>query len=389
MANIYIVDGLRTPVGRRNKGLKNIPAVQLAAIVIQALLKKNKLEGSFIDEVILGNAVGAGLGQNPARQALIRAGLPSSIPGFTINKVCGSGLKSVILGAQSIACADADVILAGGTENVSRCPTLRADDKKNNQLKEKNTTDTLINDGLWCSFNDAHMVAVAENTAEIFKISRKEQDEFALDSCRKAFLTQGKGLFKKEIIPVQIATDCIVDTDERVRELSLEELSRMPPVAKTNGTITAGNSSIPADGAAVLILASEKAIKKFKIVPKARILGYACAAVDPKLTFTAAALALKKCLKASSLKISDVDLFEIGESFAVQALWTVRELGVDTKRLNIFGGTLAFGHPLGASGARGLVTLLNALQTEKKKVGLTCICLGGGCAVSVAVELLH
>lgn len=388
MKDIFIVDGLRTPIGKRHKGLKDVSAVKLAAIVIEALLKKNKLEGNSVDEVILGNAVGAGLGQNPARQALIHAGLPSSVPGFTVNKVCGAGLKSVILGAQAIACADADVILAGGAENVSQCPLFSSGDKKNDKLNEKKLKDSLISDGLWCSFNDAHMVAVAEATAERFKISRKEQDNYASDSCRKAYLAQGKGLFRNEIVPVKTPGGFVLDIDEKIKDISLNELSRLPPVVKTGGTITAGNSPVPADGAAVLILASRKALKKFKIVPRARILGYACVAVDPKLTFTAAALAVKKCLKVSSLKMSEVDLFEIGESFAVQALLTIRELGLDARRLNIFGGTIALGHPLGASGSRGLVTLLNALATQKKRIGVCCICLGGGCAVSLAIQLL-
>jgi len=403
MRNVFIIDGLRTPIGKRYKGLRDIPAVKLAAIVIKNLLENNKLEGNFVDEVILGNAVGAGLGQNPARQALIHAGLPYGVPGFTVNKACGSGLKSVILGAQAIACADANLILAGGTENVSQCPSFYLGDKKNDILKEKNQMalaigsqtialrlkDSLINDGLWCSFNDAHMVTIAEDTAERFKISRKAQDDYALESCRKACEAQGKGLFRKEIVPVQTAADCILDVDEKIKAISIDELSRMPPVVKLGGSITAGNSPAPADGAAVLILASEKALKKFKIVPRARILGYASAAVDPKLTFTAAALAVKKCLKASSIKMSEVDLFEIGEAFAVQALLTIRELELDIRRLNIFGGSIALGHPLGASGAIGLVTLLNALETKKKKVGISSVCLGGGCAVSLAIQLLN
>jgi acetyl-CoA C-acetyltransferase len=369
--DIFIIDGLRTPIGKRRGSLKDISAVKLAAIIIKALLDNNKLKGDCIDEVILGNAVGAGLGQNPARQALLHARLPFKVPAFTVNKVCGSGLKSVILGAQAIACGDADIILAGGAENVSQCPQ-----------------NSLINDGLWCSFTDAHMGTIAEWTAERFKISREAQDDYALQSHKKACAAQSAGLFRREVVPVEVDTGRVFDADERPRAISIDELSRVSPAFKPGGSVTAGNSPSPADGAAVLILASERALKKCGITPIARILGYASAAVDPQLTFTAPAVAIKKCLRASSIGMPDVDLFEINEAFAVQALLTIEELGLDTKRLNIFGGTIALGHPLGASGARGLVTLLNALKTEKKKIGMTNVCLGGGCSVSLAIRML-
>ena len=382
---MYVIDGLRTPIGKRGKSLRNISAVALASIVIRALLRNNKVEGACIDEVILGNAVGAGLGQNPARQALIHAGLPFKVPAFTVNKVCGSGLKSVILAAQAIACKDADVILAGGSENVSQCPHILIRDET---AKVPNEKDSLINDGLWCSFTDAHMGTIAEYTGKRFKISRKAQDYYALQSYKKVCAAQNKGLFRREIVPVDIDSGSVFDVDERPRAISIDELSRIPSAFKPGGSITAGNSPAPADGAAMLILASERALTKFRMTPVARILGYASAAVDPKMTFTSPALAIKRCLKASFIKISDVDLFEINEAFAVQALLTIKELGLDTERLNIFGGTIALGHPLGASGARGLVTLLNALKTQKKKVGVTCVCLGGGGAVALAIRIL-
>lgn len=366
-------------MGRRHKGLKDLGAAKLAATVVKALLKNNKLKGDCVDELILGNAVGAGCGQNPARQAVIQAGLPTSVAGFTVNKVCGSGLKSVILGAQAIACADAQVILAGGAESVSQCPVLFLGDEKK---------DSLINDGLWCAFNNAHMVKVAENTAQRFKISRQKQDDYAFQSYKKAALAQKKGFFKKEIIAVQTAAGNILAVDERIRDISAEELARLPAVSKVGGSITAGNSPAPADGAAILLLSSVGAAKKFNLTPRARIIGYASSAVEPKLTFTAAAQAIKRCLKNASIRISEVDLFEIGESFAVQSILTAGELGLDMGRLNIFGGTIALGHPLGASGSRGLVTLLNALTIEKKKIGVCSICLGGGCAISLAVQLL-
>lgn len=388
MKDVFIIEGLRTPICGRDKSLKNVSAVRLAATVFKALLKNSGIKGNYIDEVILGNAVSAGLGQNPARQALVYAELPFEIPAFTVNKVCGAGLKSVILGAQAIACGDANMIIAGGTENVSLCPNILPRNKKDRISGGEELSDSLINDGLWCSLNGTHMGVIAESTAARFKITREDQDNYALESQRKACLAQELGVFKREIVPVETAQAQTVDTDEKPRKTSLEKLSRIPSAFKLEGTVTAGNSPAPADGAAALILASRKALKKFGIIPVARILGYASVAVRPELTFTAAALAIEKCLKASSLKIADVDLFEITEAFAVQALLTIRQTGLDTKRSNIFGGTIALGHPLGASGARSLVTLINALKTQGEKIGVTAVCLGGGCAVALAIRIL-
>lgn len=384
MKDVFVVDGLRTPICGRNQGFKDVPAVRLAAVVLETLLKNNGIKGDHIDEVILGNAVSAGLGQNPARQALIHAGLPFEVPAFTVNKVCGSGLKSVILGVQAIACEDADIIIAGGAESASQCPYILPRDKKD-KISNEDLRDSLINDGLRCSLNGTHMGMIAEYTAEKFKITREEQDNYALESHRKACLAQEAGLFKNEIVPVGTAMGRIVDTDEKPRKTSIEKLSRVPAAFKPDGTVTAGNSPAPADGSAALILASGKALKKYGITPVARVLGYASVGVRPELTFTGSSLAIKKCLKASSLKIADVDLFDITESFAVQALLTIKETGIDIKRLNIFGGTIALGHPLGASGARSLVTLISALKTQRKKTGVTSVCLGGGCAVSLAI----
>ncbi|MFQ5951886.1 MAG: thiolase family protein [Candidatus Omnitrophota bacterium] len=389
MKDVFIVDGLRTPIGGLGKSLKSVSAVDLAGIVIKALLKKHKIKKDSVDEVILGNAVSAGLGQNPARQSLVRAGLSPEIPAFTVNKVCGSGLKSVILAAQAILCGDADIIIAGGTENVSQCPYFFSRDTKKEDLNKTDTRDSLINDGLWCSFSGVHMGEIADYTAEKFEISREEQDKYALESHQKACRTQEKGLFQSEIVPVKVEGDHVFSIDEKPRKnTSMEKLGRIPPAFKPDGTVTAGNSPAPADGAAALILASGEGLRKNKIAPTARILGYTTVAVEPKLVFTAAALAVEKCLKKSSIKIEDVDLFEINEAFAVQAILTNRLTGLDTKRLNIFGGTIALGHPLGASGARGLVTVMNSLRSQKKEIGITSVCLGGGCAISLAVQMI-
>ena len=390
MKDVFIVEGLRTPIGSAGKSLKDVSPVTLGVIVLKALLKNNTEYGSLVDEVILGNAVGAGLGQNPARQVLVNAGLPVETPAFTVNKVCGSGLKSVTLAAQSILCGDSNAVIAGGIESASQNPRLLSRNIKAEGMDPGDMQDSLITDGLWCNLKNTHIGMIAEYTAEKFKISREAQDNYAFQSHKKAVCAQENGSFQREIAPVEIAGSVILDYDERPRkDISMERLSRLKPAFKPEGTVTAGNSPAPADGAAALILASEQAVKKFNFVPAARILGYASVAVSPELTFTAAALAIKKCLKASSLTIQDIDLFEIAESFAVQALLTIKEIGFDAKRLNVFGGTIALGHPLGASGARSLVTLINALKIEQKKTGIISICLGGGCAVSLAVRVLY
>ncbi|MFC1570277.1 thiolase family protein [Candidatus Omnitrophota bacterium] len=382
---VFIVDGLRTAIGGLGKSLSSVSAVDLAGEVIRELIERNKIDASSIDEVILGNTVSAGLGQNPARQALVKGGIPPKIPAFTVNKVCGSGLKSAILSTQAILCGDADIIIAGGTENVSQCPKFVPKDDESENLQPN----SLINDGLWCNLYGDHMGMIAEYTAEKFDISREEQDAYALSSQEKAVSAQKEGLFDGEIVPVTLGDGEVFKADEKPRaNTSMEKLSRIPSAFKEGGTVTAGNSPAPADGAAGLLLASEDGLKKTGAKPLARILGYATSAVEPELVFTAAGLAIEKCLKESNLDISDIDLFEINEAFAVQSLVTNKSVGLDESKLNVFGGTIALGHPLGASGARGLVTLLNALKVRGKKTGLTAVCLGGGCAVAMIVEIV-
>ena len=382
---IFIVDGARTAIGGLGKSLKDISAVTLGAEVIRSLVERNGVDAFSVDEVILGNAVSAGLGQNPARQALVGSGLSPDIPAFTINKVCGSGLKAVTLGTQAILCEDADLIVAGGTENVSQCPQFISKDKE----ESSEGTDSLIKDGLWCELYGDHMGMVAEYTASEFGISREEQDEYALQSQQKAVTAQASGFFDSEIIPIETGEGKVFSADEKPRaNTSMKKLLRIPPAFKPGGSVTAGNSPAPADGAAAVILASEEGLKRTSSKPVARILGYAIAAAEPKLVFTAAGLAVEKCLKSSALDMASMDLFEINEAFAVQSILTNRNTGLDEEKLNIFGGTIALGHPLGASGARGLVTLINALRIRKKKIGMTAVCLGGGCAVAMAIELL-
>lgn len=379
---VFITGALRTPIGKVGRSLKGVPAVDLSAIVIRELLKQTNLDKSLIGEVILGNAVSAGMGQNPARQSLYASELSLNIPAFTVNKVCGSGLKAVTLGVQAVLLGDADVVIAGGTENVSQCPDLVP-------RSGEGTKSSLIHDGLWCALNDTHMGTIADYTAEKYGISRKEQDEYAFLSQTKAAQAQDKKFFESEIVPVKLPDGQIFSVDENIRRnSSIERLLKLPPAFSPQGTVTAGNSPAPADGAAVLLLMSEEAVKKTGAKPIAEVLAYASAAAEPKLVFTSAALAAEKCLKKASLGLKDVGLFEIGEAFAVQAVLTRRLTGLNEKRMNIFGGTIALGHPLGASGARSLVTLLNALKLEKKEIGVVSTCLGGGCAVASVVRMV-
>lgn len=389
MEKVYIVDALRTPIGGMGQSLKEISAVSLGSSVIRKIIEKNSINKSVIDEVIMGNVIGAGLGQNPARQSLASAGLSVETPAFTVNKVCGSGLKAAVLASQAILCRDSDLIIAGGLESASQCPYILPRSKKRKEFKKEDLSDSLIDDGLWCKLNNTHMGAIAEYTAKEFNISRDEQDSYALESHRKASLARERGLFANEIVPISMNSGETFSLDEKPRKnLSLGKLSNLPTAFEANGTVTAGSSSAPADGAAALIFSSDEGLRKNKLNPLAYLLGYATVAVEAKLVFTAPALAIKKCLKASSLELSDVDIFEINESFSVQTLVTMNLSRAGKERSNIFGGALALGHPLGASGARGLVTLINVLRTEKKKIGLTTICLGGGSAVALAVQMV-
>lgn len=368
MKKIFILGGLRTPIGGFCRSLKDISPISLSAMVVKSLLKRHGIKGSLVDEVIMGNAVSAGLGQNPARQSLMYAGLPAETTAFTVNQVCGSSLKSVILATQSLLCGDAVLVIAGGLESASQTPYICSRNKKLEEIKLETLSDSLIKDGLWCNLNETHMGMIAEYTAKQFKISREEQDRYALKSHQKALYAQENSLFNEEIVHVELNGRCILGRDEKPRKnISLEKLLNLPPAFVPGGTVTAGNSSAPADGAAALILSTEQALKKHRLTPLARILGYAWVAVEPKLVFTAPALAIKKCLRVSSLKMSEVDFFEINETFSVQVLLTMRLCGIEESRANIFGGAIALGHPLGVSGARCLVTLINVLKKYKKR----------------------
>ncbi len=384
---MYILDIVRTPVGSAFKSLKGFTASQLGGFSIKGLLERhpNISQGKLINQVILGNTVSAGTGQNLARQSAILAGIPAEVPAFTVNSVCGSGLQSVILASQAIACGDAEVIIAGGSESASHSPYLVP--KNDKEKTREDLTDSLIHDGLTCQLSHQHMGSLAEAIAEKFHITRQAQDEFSLRSHQKACSAQDKGKFLDEIIPIGLEGGKIFKQDERPRKnIDLEKLASLPAAFKVGGTVTAGNSCVPGDGAAVMAVVSAQAVQKYKLKPKARILGYASIAVDPKMVFTAGIPAIKECLKKSNLQMKDIDLFEISEAFAVQAIVTQKELKIPEEKMNIFGGDIALGHPLGAAGARILATLLYALRDQKKKIGLAAVCLGGGGAVAVAIE---
>lgn len=381
--DIYIIEGLRTPVGSSLKSLKAFSAAGLASIVIKALLKDRENIKNKIEEVLLGNTVSAGAGQNIARQAIIMSGLPYSTPGFVVNSVCGSGLEAVIMGCRAIFCDGMNLVLAGGSESASQCPTL---------VYEEGTQpiDSLIRDGLWCAVSDQHMGQLAENLAKKYNISKAAQDEFSHNSHVKAVAAQGKNKFEKEIVSVTKEDGTVVNKDDRPRKnSSLERMERLPSAFEEEGTVTAGNASAPADGAAVVLLASDQALKQYNLQkPKAKILGYASIALEPARCFEGAVIAVQESLKACNLTLDQIDLFEIGESFASQVVWTKDQLKIPDEKLNIYGGDIALGHPLGSTGARLLVTLLHALENENKKLGLVSLCFGSGGALSMIIERL-
>ena len=381
--DIYIINGFRTPVGSSLKSLKSFSAACLASLVIKELLKRQTNIKDKVDEVLLGNTVSAGTGQNVARQAIVLSGLSYSTPGFVVNGVCGSGLEAVIMGCRAIFCDGMDLVLAGGSESASQCPSLVYD-------SAQEPVESLIRDGLWCNMSDQHMGQLAENLATKYNVSKEEQDTFSYQSHVKAVLAQEKNKFQKEIVPVQKEDGTLVDKDDRPRKnISMERMGNLPSAFQEDGTVTAGNASAPADGAAVVLLASAEAVKKYNLSkPKAKILGYASIALEPERCFEGAVIAVQESLKACGLTLADIDLFEIGESFASQVVWTKDQLKIPEEKLNIYGGDIALGHPLGSTGARLLVTLLHALENENKKLGLVSLCFGSGGALSMVIERL-
>jgi len=380
--DVYIVDAVRTPVGSTFKSLKSFSASGLVAIVLKEIITRYPNLKNNIDEIVLGNTVSAGSGQNLAREAVVASGLPVATPAFLVNSVCGSGLQSVIVAAQAVIADGLDIVIAGGSESASHCPKI---------IKEQGQEpiDSLVHDGLWCAISDKHMGTLAEDLAKKYNISREAQDKFSFESHQKALAAQKTGKFEKEIASVKLPDGNIFKQDERPRKnISLERMERIPGAFSEKGTVTAGNASAPADGAAVVLLASEKAVKKHNLKPRAKLLGYSSVALEPALCFEGGVKAAEQCLLKCKLKKEDVDIFEIGESFASQAIFTQAALEIPDDKMNVYGGDIALGHPLGSTGARMLVTLLSALHDKKKKTGLVAVCFGSGGAVSVAIERL-
>ena len=390
---IVIVAATRTALGSFGGSLSSTPAHKLGSAVISSLLQKTGLEGNQIDEVILGQVLTAGSGQNPARQAAIDAGLPNQTPAMTINKVCGSGLKAVQLGFQAVACGDAEIVIAGGQENMSLSGHVLPRSREGKKMGPWEMVDTMVADGLWCAFNDYHMGVTAENIASQFDYSREDQDQFAASSQKKAESAQISDLFQDEITPINIpqrrGDDLVFDTDEYPRHGTNEEsLSKLKSAFKKDGTVTAGNASGINDGAAAVMVMTLSKAKELRLKPMARIISYASAGVDPKIMGTGPIPATTKCLEKAGWKASDLDRVEANEAFAAQAMSVNDSLGLDKSIVNVTGGAIALGHPIGASGARILVTLLHGMERDKADKGLATLCIGGGMGVAMAVERL-
>jgi acetyl-CoA C-acetyltransferase len=391
MNDIVIAAALRTPVGSFGGALKDVSAVELGAGVIRSVLKKTGLKGSDVDEVIMGNVLTAGQGQNPARQMAIHGGIPETVPSMTINKVCGSGLRAVSLAAQIIKTGDAECIICGGAENMSQSPYLLPKARWGQRMGNSPMIDSLINDALWDSFNDYHMGITAENVAEKWEVSREDQDAFALESQNRAAKAQASGAFVDEIDPVLIpqrkGEPVVFENDEYPRQTSLEKLAALKPAFKKDGTVTAGNSSGINDGAAVLIVTSRKKAEALGLPVLAVIKGYGSVGVDPAIMGFAPAPAARKALKMAGWEIDQLDLIEANEAFASQSLAVVRDLGLDPAKVNVNGGAIALGHPVGCSGARILTTLIYAMKKQKAVKGLATLCIGGGMGTAVCIEL--
>ncbi|UCG98136.1 MAG: acetyl-CoA C-acetyltransferase [Burkholderiales bacterium] len=391
MQQAVIVAATRTAIGKFGGSLAKTPAPELGAVVIKELLKRAKLAPEQVDEVILGQVLAAGSGQNPARQALIKAGLPVAVPAMTINKVCGSGLKAVMLAAQAIANGDAEVVIAGGQENMSLAPHVLMNSRDGFRMGDARMIDSMIVDGLWDVYNKYHMGITAENVAKQYGIARAMQDEFALASQAKAIAAQDAGRFKDEIVAVMLpqrkGDPVAFDADEFInRKTNAEALGGLKPAFDKEGSVTAGNASGINDGAAAVVVMSEAKASSLGLKPLARIKAFASSGVDPKIMGMGPVPASRRALEKAGWNAADLDLMEINEAFAAQACAVNKEMGWDTGKINVNGGAIALGHPIGASGCRILVTLLHEMQRRDAKKGLASLCIGGGMGVALAVE---
>jgi acetyl-CoA C-acetyltransferase len=388
-----IVSAARTPTGKFLGALKDFTAPQLGALAVREAVRRAGIDPALVDECIMGQVIQAGAGQNPARQAALRGGLSDHVAALTINKVCGSGLKAVMLAAQGIATGDIDVAVAGGMESMSTAPYLLPRVREGLRMGDGKIVDSLISDGLWCSFENCHMGISGEVVAEKYSVARAEQDRYAAESHRKAAHATREGWFAAEILPIAIpqkkGDPVIVDRDEPIREdTTAESLGALKPAFAKDGSVTAGNAPGVNDAAAALVVMAEDRVRALKLTPKARIVGQATSGLPPKLVMMTPVEAVRKLAAKINWKLADVDLFEINEAFSVQAIAVIRELGIDPARVNVQGGAVALGHAIGASGARVLTTLLYALERTGGKRGIAALCLGGGNGVALAVERL-
>ena len=390
---VVITSAVRTSIGRFGGALSNVPAPELGAVAIREAVKRSGIDPERVDEVLMGNVIQAGQGQAPARQAAIKAGLPPTVGATTVNKICGSGMKTVMMAAQAIVAGDGDIFVAGGMENMTLGPYILPKARQGYRLGNGVLVDATVHDGLWCPFQNQHMGNAAEWIAREFGLTRQELDEYALGSHRKAIAAIQAGKFKAEVVPVEVpqrkGPPLIFSTDECPRaDTSMEALARLRPAFQEEGMVTAGNSPAITDGAAALVVMGQDTASALKIRPLARITGYGQAAVEPVRIFTAPIFAVQKLLHETGSRLEDIDLIEVNEAFAAQTLADGRELGLDWDKVNVHGGAIALGHPIGASGARVLVTLIHALRDRGLKTGLATLCLGGGEAVAMTIELV-
>ncbi len=391
MRDVVIVAARRTAIGTFGGGLSSLSADQLGTAVIKAILEETGVAGDQINEVVLGQVLTAGCGQNPARQSAINAGIPASVPAMTINKVCGSGLKAVHMAVQAIRCGDAELMIAGGQESMSQAPHVLPNSRNGQRMGNWSMVDTMIKDGLWDAFNDYHMGITAENIVEKYGISRDEQDEFAAASQQKAAAAREAGYFDGQIVPVSIpqrkGDPIVVDRDEGPRDgVTAESLGNLRAAFKKDGTVTAGNASSLNDGAAAVMVCSAEKAKELGLTPIATIKAHANAGVDPTIMGTGPIPASQRCLKLAGWSVDDLDLVEANEAFAAQAISVNRDMGWDTSKVNVNGGAIALGHPIGASGCRILVSLLHEMVRRDAHKGLATLCIGGGMGVALAVE---
>jgi acetyl-CoA C-acetyltransferase len=389
MKKVYIVSAVRTPMGSFGGVLSSVSATDLGAVAIRSALERSGISGEKVDEVFMGNVLSAGLGQAPARQAALKAGLPNTVPCTTVNKVCASGMKSIMLAAQSIQLGHAQIVVAGGMENMSQVPYYVSTNRFGQKLGHGQLTDGMIKDGLWDVYNDYHMGNAGELCAREMQFTRQDQDAYAIESYRRAQAAWSAGKFNAEIAPVTIAGrkgDLIVSEDEEYKNVQFEKIPELRPVFDKNGSITAANASTLNDGASALVLVSEEVLRTLNLTPLAEIKGFADAATEPCWFTIAPALAVPKALQHAGIKSEQVDLYELNEAFAVVALANNKKLNLNPDQVNVYGGAVSLGHPLGSSGARIVVTLLHALNQENKKTGVASLCNGGGGASAIVVE---